>query len=311
MESRQSPPQLRSLHLGEIFDRATTMYVRHFAVFSLIVLTLLAPLAVVRYFALGAGTQNYSVLIDQILHPSRGAPAADMQLIVTSFGIALLTLLLAPFVNNAIAVGVAALYDGQPVTYQAAFARVLRRWLPLAGTIVLCALVLTASYFAVVICGVIVGVIAAATFSLSGVAGVAFAVIAVIVAIGLLGLFALVAIACVMALYATTIEEEAPARAIVQAFGRIFSRREISKALLLTLSYIALEIIALLVSGSLEALIMVYLRNTAVEIAFGTIANAVLSSYVTILLAVYYYDVRTRAEGLDLEVDLDRLPSQA
>ena len=33
----------------------------------------------------------------------------------------------------------------------------------------------------------------------------------------------------------------------------------------------------------------------------------VATAFVTILLAVYYYDIRTRVEGLDLETDLQRL----
>ena len=32
-----------------------------------------------------------------------------------------------------------------------------------------------------------------------------------------------------------------------------------------------------------------------------------LTAFLTVLMAVYYYDVRTRTEGLDLEVELERL----
>ena len=38
-----------------------------------------------------------------------------------------------------------------------------------------------------------------------------------------------------------------------------------------------------------------------------TVINAMVTAFITILLAVYYYDVRTRTEGLDLEVALERL----
>lgn len=308
MESLETRPQLRSLHVGEIFDRATTMYVRHFVVFSLIVFTLLAPLAILRFIALGANSDDYTQLMNEMLHPGAAAAAVSHSLLTLSIGLALLTFVLAPIVNNAVASGVAALYDGQPLDYRASFARVLRRLAPLLGTMLLCLLVLIAAYVGLVLTGAVMAMIAAATYALSGIVGIAFIVVAVLAGFGLLALFALVALTCALALYATTIERQAPGQALRQAFGRIFNRRELPKALLVVLAYIALEIVAVLVTGSVGALILLYLHSALLEIVFSTVAGALLNAYVTILLAVYYFDVRTRAEGLDLEVDLDRLP---
>ncbi|HEY9180348.1 MAG TPA: hypothetical protein VIO32_06480, partial [Candidatus Baltobacteraceae bacterium] len=42
---------LRPLTMGEIFDRAITLYVRNFVPFSLIVLVVVVPSAVMQYFA--------------------------------------------------------------------------------------------------------------------------------------------------------------------------------------------------------------------------------------------------------------------
>ncbi len=310
METGEERLQLRSLSLGEIFDRATTMYVRHVVPFTLIVFTLLAPLAVLRFAALGASADDYTQLANEILHPGT-TPTIPVSLIGAVFGLGLLTLLLAPFVNNAVACGVAARDDGEPLRYGAAFARVFARWLPLVGTLLLCGSIIFGVYVALILVVFVVAAIGAASFAASGVAGVVMIVLGALVAIAFIATFAVVVMVCLMALYATTIEAKRPPDAISQAFARIFNRRELWKALLFTLAYVALELIAMVVSASIAAFMMYALHNLVLVVAFGTIANAMLSAYVTILLAVYYFDVRTRAEGLDLEMDLARLSSPA
>jgi hypothetical protein len=96
-------------------------------------------------------------------------------------------------------------------------------------------------------------------------------------------------------------------KAVGQAFRRLFNRREFGKAALLTLAYVALEFIALTVSGGVSLLIESVVHSVPLELTFSTVAGAMLNAYITILLAVYYFDVRTRFEGLDLEVEIARL----
>jgi hypothetical protein len=118
MDELQGRPALRALAIGEIFDRAVTMYVRHFAVFTLIVLTLLVPIGILDYFVTDRSTSQLSQLLAQIAHPTvhSGSIYSPSQ-ISTLLGVALLALLLAPFTNNAVAVGVAAIYAGRTPTY--------------------------------------------------------------------------------------------------------------------------------------------------------------------------------------------------
>jgi hypothetical protein len=300
-------PDLRSLTVGEIFDRATTMYVRNFSVFTLIVLTLLAPSAILRYLVLGNNTAGtLKQVIDAMEQPNLPHPglASAAPAAAGVFIILLITLFLAPFVNNAVAVGVAMLYHGETPHYALAFRRVLARGWALLGTILLCFLLLVGIYLAFVLFLVFAAALGAAIF---GVAGIAGFVVVILGAIVMIAAMVLAVLACVFALYATTLEGENAGRAIPQAFGRIFNRREFGKAVLMTLAYLALELIAVMVTGGISYFVESVLRSTALDLTFATIAGAMLNAYVTTLLAVYYFDVRTRIEGLDLEVDIARL----
>ncbi|HTV91942.1 MAG TPA: hypothetical protein VMG98_04420 [Verrucomicrobiae bacterium] len=308
MDELQGRPALRALSIGEIFDRAVTMYVRHFAVFTLIVLTLLVPIGILDYFVTDRSTSQLSQLLAQISHPGahNSVLYSPSQLSAIS-AVALLTLLLAPFTNNAVAVGVAAIYAGRAPTYAGGYERVLRRWAPLLGTTILCGLILLATYVAVVFGAFIV----AFTVTLLAVAArffiVLFAIVGLVAVLAILLLFVLLVMCCAFALYASTIEEARPADAIGEAFRRLFNRREIGKATLISLAYLAIQIGAFVIGASLAALLLSFAHSSVLELAVETVINAAVTAFVTILLATYYYDVRTRSEGLDLEVDLERL----
>jgi len=308
MDELQGRPALRALAIGEIFDRAVTIYVRHFAVFTLIVLTLLVPVGILDYFVTDNSTSGLSQVLSEIAHPSvHNVPLLTSSGLWPLFGVALLTLLLAPFTNNAVAVGVASIYAGRTPTYADGYARVLRRWAPLLGTTLLCFLILLATYVAVVIAMVILLIAGELLAFRAQFLAVVFAIGGLIVVLAVILLFVLLVMCCAFALYATTIEGARPADAIGEAFRRLLNRREIGKATLISLAYLAIQIGASLIGAALAALLLAVTHSTIVELAVETLIDAAVAAFVTILLATYYYDVRTRSEGLDLEVELERL----
>jgi len=303
-------PSLRALTIGEIFDRAVTMYVHNFVVFTLIVLTLLVPIGVLQYAYTDKAGDSLTQLTRQILHPGMATPYDGTQL-AALLGIALVVLLLAPFTNNAVAVGVAAIYAGRKPSYRDGFARVFARWAPLLGTSVLSMVVLIAAYVGLVIGLTILAVIGVALSRGIPALELILGIIGIAIFLAGIVLFIVILVCCVFALYATTIESTWPPDAIGEAFRRIFNRREFPKAVLISLAYFALEVGVLILSAVVGVMLLQFLHSPALQIATGTIINAVLNSFVTVLLAVYYYDVRTRAEGLDLEVELERLTAPA
>jgi hypothetical protein len=108
-------------------------------------------------------------------------------------------------------------------------------------------------------------------------------------------------------LYGSTIERQGVVAAIGAAYGRIFNKHELKKATLVALAFGGLNLGVSLLSGSVSFFLYLVVKNTALTVTVETLVSAMFYSFTTILLAVYYYDVRTRAEGLDLEVDLSRL----
>ena len=302
-------PALRALTIGEIFDRAVTLYVRNFAVFTLIILTLLVPIGVLQYLYTARAGQDLAQLLRQIEHP--GSVMYNGSQLVALIGIALLVLFLAPFSNNAVAVGVATIYAGRRPSYRDGFQRVFARWGPLVGTSILSMLVLIGMYFAVVIAIAIVGVTAVALTRGEPALEVMAAIILILLALVAIVFFIVVVVCCAFALYATTIEGSNSADAIGEAFRRIFNRREFRKAVLIAIAYLALQLGVLLLSAVVSLMVLDFTHSTGMEIAVSTVFSAVSTSFVTVLLAVYYYDVRTRAEGLDLEVALERLTAPA
>jgi hypothetical protein len=299
------PVPLRALALGEIFDRGVTLYVRNFAVFTSIVLTLFVPLSLLEYLVLPNRSETISQIVAQMQHPasSRPSPFFEQQFIAL-FAVGLLGALLLPFVENAVAVGVASAYEGKRPVYGRSFAIVLRRAGPLVLTLLLCIAmgvgVYIAMLFGMVIVG-ITGIMLAKVAAAIGIAIIAALVLAIIVA----------AIAfwtvCTFAFYATSIEAAAPAEAISRSFRRLFGNHEFGKALSVGISCLALQIGAELVVVAIQLGITLVTNNQVIDVVVNALVGSALTALVAVLFAVYYYDVRTRAEGLDLEVELARL----
>jgi hypothetical protein len=315
MDARvDAAPELRSLRIGEIFDRATTFYVKNFVAFTLIMLTFEVPVSLVSYFFLGSVA--YSTLIDEVAHPMQRH--AQEQLAGSLLGgiilFSLVVAIVAPIMYNAVACGVGDMYDGNRPSYVRSFQRVLQRIGPFIGTLLICAAIVLGVYVAILIVFLVVGLAGAGlTMHARGAPNLIGVFIALGIAV-LATLFVLVLmlLACTFSLYASTIERRSPGSAIGAGFARVFTRREIGKAALITISSVALQLVAALVLAGVSALILqIPAAGRVLDLAFSAIAGSIFRAYLSVLIAVYYFDVRTRAEGLDLEVDLHRLSPTA
>lgn len=306
---------LRPLGIGEIFDRAVTLYVRNFVVFTLMVLTLLAPVNVIYYFAIPDQSSALSQAIGQIDHPAKKKtdqklPFSDRE-ITGLLIVVTIALIFAPFVNNAVAVGVAQLYNGAKPAYGASFAAVFRRWAPLLGTAFLNILILGSVYILTIIGVVLIATVAVLLAPKAIFMALAGALIGIALLLAALLVFLLLLIGYAFSMYAVSLENASPVSAIALAYRRIFSRSELKKAVLMALAYIGLELGVVMLSSMVGLLLLLFIKSYALQLAVNAVVSAMLTAFLTILLAVYYYDVRTRAEGLDLETDLQRLAATA
>lgn len=305
MEATETYP-LRALSVGEIFDRAITIYVRHLVPMTLIIMTLIVPLNAAQGYILRDQAHGIAAAIQQLEHPdpSKTFPTGEFPLLIL---FSFMALLLAPIVNDAVAVGVANVYSSKVPSYAACFARVLPRVLPLIGTTLLMGAILFAIYVASVIALVMIILFGTMLVRALLPLAVLFFIVAALLALAVVAFFIGLFVAFGFATYATVLEDLGPIAAVGSSFRRLFARTEFHKLLLMGLSFFALNIGVVMLSGTVEAIVELITSNQIAELAASAVISSMSTAFLTVLLAVYYYDVRTRSEGLDLEVDLARL----
>lgn len=306
----------RPLGIGEIFDRAITIYTRNFAVFTLMVLTLFVPFTVVQVFATPDRSQSISRAIDQIEHPTAtnaskkaadplaGYTPAKITMLLVAFA---LLLTFAPFVNNAVAVGVAAVYFGKRPDYRSSFGTVMRRWGAVLGASWLAMLLMMIAYAVCIAAVILIFAIGALLFKQVAPLAVLLMIVGAVLFLGVIVLLMVFALCYAFALYSVSLEGAGPRSALASALSRIFNKAEFGKAVLMGLAYIGIEMGVVTISSTVGLLLLFVFRSSTAQLAVNAVISSILTAFVAILLAVYYYDVRTRREGLDLEADLQRL----
>lgn len=302
---------LRPLGFGEIFDRAITLYVRNFWPFLAIVLVLIVPLAVIQYILDSSQLAQFDQMIRVFTHPNAPPPALASLFsspgeIAAIVAVALLYYALWPFVFVAVAFGVARLYGGRPVEFGACYRSVLPHWGAILLTQLVAVAVFVAWYVAFFIVLVAAGVVAALLARASIVLAIVAFVVLLLLALAFLLALALVFIALAFAMNAVAIESAGPMAAIASGFGRVFARKELGRALVF-----ALAAFAVIFGGSMVvsavALLALFAHAVAVEVIVSALLRAAIAPFSIVLVAVYYFDVRIRREGYDLEAEIERI----
>lgn len=307
MKYAGEPSLLRPLSLGEIFDRAVTLYVRNFALFACIALVVVVPMAILQYFAGLQESANWAQILAQVQHPGK-APVAQQSggEEAFAFGTIALAVVLGAFSMVAIARAIGALYRGERVEWGACYAVALRRTGAVALTL--------ASEVLLFICLILTGgfamglVMVAAVFAVRasvplGVA--AFAALAAIVLLWLAGML-LSYLAFAFAFNAIGVEEVRFGTAIGQGFSRIFNRTEFLRALVICLALVAIYLGLTIVSVSLAA-VLEMMKLHVLYVLVSALISLVTTAFIGILMAVYYFDVRVRREGLDVQAQIEEL----
>jgi hypothetical protein len=301
---------LRPLSIGEIFDRTVTLYVRYFGLFTLIMMVVILPLTVASYFST-YGSGEYQQVLQQATHPSSTPSpivfARLMQFESILMLVLLLQLLLLPFANTATASGVADLYRSQRPTWRQSYAAALRRWPAILGAELMTILIIGAA----VVTGAFAfgAIFAAGLFVVRGstAAIIVFGVLIAVFMIAWLLSLALCVFAMGFAFISIVVEKAAVFPAITSGFARIFNRRELGRAVLVFLALTAISIGLYIVLGIVAVLAQAMTHSLVLYGILTAPISLVSSTFTALLFAVYYFDVRVRREGLDIQTQLDRL----
>lgn len=296
---------------GEIFDRAITLYVRNFWPFLAIVLVLIVPLAVIQFFL----DSSQAVQIDQAIrilaHPNATPPTfANMFSspgeLVAIAAVLVLYVTLWPFVFVAVAIGVARLYRGRPVEFGACYRSVMPHWGAILLTQLVAIVVFIAWYAAFFVVLVAAGVLVVLLAQAAIVLGIVAFVAVLLVALAFVLALALVFVALAFAMNAVVIENAGPMAAVGSGFKRVFTGKELPRALVFAISAVAVIFGGSLVVSAV-ALLALFAHAVAVEVILSALLRAAIAPFSIVLIAVYYFDVRIRREGYDLEAEIERI----
>ena len=305
--------ELRPLGFGEIFDRAVTLYIRNFVPFAAIVMVLIVPFAILQYVLALTEQPEYAAMINVLINPSsaRGTHIPTIldspSAVAVTLLVVLFAYLIAPFVMNSVAVGVARLYRNRPVEFRACYAAVLHRWPQILALMALEFVVVIGWYVGVVIVVMAFVFIAIALATYVPVLGFALAIVAFVVTFILaLLLLAPLLVALAFAMYAVVIEERDAIAGLQLGFARVLNRTEFWRALLFAIAVGAITFGASTMFSVL-AILAAMVHMAALQAVVQTLPTALINPFVVIVFAIYYFDVRIRREGYDLEASLERL----
>ncbi len=303
---------LRPLSLGELFDRAVTIYVRNAWLFLGIGLVIaLVNAALVFPFEMH-GNAFLGHLGTILAHP--GSPQARrlsaqfsadaVPMVITGF---VQFLLLQPLLYQACAIGVAARYRGEPATLVGCLRSAFSRWprgVAMALLVTLATLVWYAGFVIVAVVAILAVVWA---FHVLPILGIVTGVLAVIVALALLLVLPLELLAGAYALCTMTLEDGGVFAALGRGFARVFARDQWWRAILLTLAWGVLQsVISIGGLGMIALVVASKVATLPLEILINVLVTTLGGSFLPVLLSVYYFDLRIRRDGVDLAVGVAR-----
>jgi hypothetical protein len=314
---------LRPLGIGEIIDRAVTLYLRNFVPLTATVLVVVfIPFSAGEYFLLDAQSGEFHAIFGILQHPGTQPTPEALQEMVSypelflGYLMIVATAVLGLFANNAVAVNVAAVYAGRAPDVTGSLRVTFRRWASLLGLLCLAFLIALSAY-AILILVIVAGVV--------GVGGTAAAfpgalrsplVVTILILLSVALFVAAVVAAALLILtftfagYAIVIEKKGVIEAVGSGFARIFNRNEWGRAVLILVVAFFIGVGISMVSGIGEMLLFFVPGGQIVAAMLSALVGVVSAAVQTVFYAVYYYDVRIRREGFDLEMALQRLAAQ-
>lgn len=317
IDSRAASLNLRPLGLGELLDRAVHLYFRHFLTLTSLLIVVMIPFLLVQYFASKDILTSYFAVIEHaIKSPSSPPPQSDLQQIIdaannaqylTALNYALLLLAL-PLANAAVVTAVSRAYLGLPISFADCYRLALRRWLYVIILTLLWLIVLIIAVFGLVVFAALITVGVAAVGGLLATAGgqtialIAAAIVGITLALLLLALAIAMYMAYACSFIAAVLEKIDPVRAFGSGFGRVFGGGQLGRSIVLALTLFAIDVGAGLVAAIAGGLLFYLTKSPVPYVLVAALSNLFLIAFDYVVVAVYYYDIRIRREGLDLQI---------
>jgi hypothetical protein len=320
MISEQPAVNLRPMTVGEMLDRAFTVYFKNALVLTAALVVVLVPMLVLNFLAqrdmLG---MDMSMIEGAMKNPAAPPPPPDFGQMMAAYTTGLpylgLTILLAtfalPFANSAIIAGISRSYLGQPVRLIDCYRDAFARWphIVLLAILWVVALVVgtIVAYIGLLIIILVLAIGGGALApSAPGVVAVIMALIAIPAFLWLIMSGMQVYLAWALSFAAITIERVDPIIAFASGFSRVFRGgaywRSAGVAAAIAGIFFVFEMIAAGAIGGLFVWLKISFDSAPLALsAFSGLVSAVITPVSFAIVAMYYYDIRIRREGFDLE----------
>jgi hypothetical protein len=312
---------LRPLSVGELFDRAFSLYFRNVLTFAALLFAVMVPLAFVNYFMTRDLLDAYVSLIDAAVKHSPTPP--DLSKLDTATASMLpwtglyyfLFFFALPLANAAVVSGVSRAYLGLPVRFRECYADAFHRWgyvliLTLLWVIV-AGVVGGAAFFVILFVGVVIGMLVTTLTVLKTFGVIVASAIGVVCALALVGLIAVAYLAFAASFIACVLEKVDPIRAFTLGFSRVFGGGLFWRSLRVAGGILLVWIVFLVIIYAFGGLAFWLTKAPFSFIAIAQLANVFFIAFAFVLVALYYYDIRIRREGFDLQVLADQLAASS
>jgi len=307
-------PDLRPLGVGEILDRAVTLFVQRFAPLVLILAIVQAPLALLQ-FVVQPNTADVFGNIQKLLSLPPGHSAEQRVILEhlssggasspATVGLLFAIIIFSVFATTACMLGAARAYTGAMPPVRELFRESLRRWLPQIATMLIFIGVFIGLFIALFVVTLVLTFSISALYAVSTIAALVIGIPLSLVAFAaLMALSLLLYLALQLAFVSIAIEEPNPARAVARGFGRAFARPLLLRSLLVGFILTLVVGVGSIVITALAGVLAVTTHLTPLYTIVSVIGSVLLNALIVTFVVVYSYDVRVRREGYDLHAAL-------
>jgi len=315
VNSSETANVLRPLGLGEILDRAVNLCVKHFVALSLIYLAFAVPLAVVQYYASKDSNRLIEALTNALQAQASGSKPADPDAFVHAMrampatpnawygGLVVLQFLVAPLPGAALIVATAAFYLGKTTTFRDAYATAVKRWLPIIFLNVMYGIAALFAYLFIVLVVILsVLVLAMLTVALHIVGIVLAVLVGIVFAFAGVLLLLLALLAWQVSMFTCVLENDNFFSAFTRGLSRVFAGVGLRRSLVVGFALLAIELGIGLVALTGSVVFAGIAHSSIAATVYQTVVTVATAAFTTAFVGIFYFDLRVREEGLDLQL---------
>ena len=303
-----------------MLDRAFHLYFKHIVLFTAIVGIVIVPSVLFSYFSTRDLIGAYIALFQQMINSPRSTPdiaklsqyqPSDV-LIVVQYALLFLGF---PFAYGAVVSAVSKAYLGLPVSFKDSYGHAFSRWLWILLLIFMWGIAFGVVGFGLIVSvGIVIAILSAGVVTLgqySAFLGVLLGIFLIIVALAAIAFFIMLYLTAAVSFISVVIEQIDPIAAFGMAFARLFSKQQFWRGFVLALALMGINFGATTVLAGTGAVLAFMLKSPALYLTFASLTSLFFGPFAVVAAAVFYYDIRIRREGYDLQMLVDRFARPA